>query len=149
MLVCNNSFVENEVFKIRHHCNVTEKYNGDAHRDCYISVSLNCEIPIVFHNLKNYHAHFITQELGKFDFKINVIPNGLEKYTKFSLNSKLLFFDSFKFISSSLNSLVKYLGENDFKRSSQEFESEVLDLTKKKNFIALNICAILKTLMKH
>ena len=35
--------------------------------------------PIVFQNQKNYDSHLIMQELRKFDFKINVIPNGLEK----------------------------------------------------------------------
>ena len=32
---------------------------------------------MVFHNLKNYDSQLIMQKLGKFNFKINVIPNGL------------------------------------------------------------------------
>ena len=28
------------------------------------------------------------QELGKFNLKINVIPNGLEKYVSFTINNK-------------------------------------------------------------
>ena len=47
------------------------------------------------------------QGLGKFDLKINVIPNRLEKYMSFSFNNKLSFNDSFQFLSSSLDSLVK------------------------------------------
>ena len=47
------------------------------------------------------------QELGQFDLKINVIPNGLGKYMNFSINNKLSFIDSFQFLSSSLDSLVK------------------------------------------
>ena len=43
------------------------------------------------------------QELGKFNLKINVISNGLEKYMKFSVNNKLVFIDSFQFLSSSLD----------------------------------------------
>ena len=35
------------------------------------------------------------QELGKFDFKINVIWNGLEKLMSFNTNNKLIFIDSF------------------------------------------------------
>ena len=35
------------------------------------------------------------QELGKFDFKTNFIPNGLEKYMSFSLDNTLVFIDSF------------------------------------------------------
>ena len=35
------------------------------------------------------------QELAKFNLKINVIPNKLEKYMSFSINDKLSFNDSF------------------------------------------------------
>ena len=53
------------------------------------------------------------QELGKFNFKINVIANGLEKYMSFNINNKLMFIDSFQFLSSLLDGLVKNLGKND------------------------------------
>ena len=45
---------------------------------------------VVLHNLKNYDSHFIMQKLGKFNFKIHFIPNGLEKYMNFSINNKFL-----------------------------------------------------------
>ena len=51
------------------------------------------------------------QEQGKFNFEIIVIPNELEKYISFNINYKLAFIDSFLFLSSSLNSLVKNLGK--------------------------------------
>ena len=95
-----------------------------------MDVKLNHKIPAVFHNLKNYDSHLIMQELGKFNLKINVIPNGLEKYVSFSINNKLSFIDSFQFLSSSLDSLVKNLGKDDFKYLSQEFDNNVLDLAK-------------------
>ena len=62
------------------------------------------QIPIIFHNLKNYESHFITQELSKFDFKINAIPNRLETYMSFNINNKLIFIDNFHILSSSLES---------------------------------------------
>ena len=46
-----------------------------------------------------------------------------------SINNKLDFVDSFKFLSSSL---VKKLGKVDFKSLSQDFDSNVLDLVKQK-----------------
>ena len=55
------------------------------------------------------------QELRKFKFKINIIPNGLKKYMSFSINNKLSFIDSFQFLSSSLHSLVRNLTKDDFK----------------------------------
>ena len=54
------------------------------------------------------------QQLGKFSLKIRVIPNGLEKYMSFTVNSKLSFIGSFQFLSLSLNSLVKNLNKDDF-----------------------------------
>ena len=68
-----------------------------------------------FHNLKNYDSHLIMQEIGKFNLKTNVIPNGLEKYMSFSINNKFSFTDSFRFLSSSLDSLVKNLNKDDFR----------------------------------
>ena len=50
------------------------------------------------------------QELGKLDFKINIITNGLEKYMSFNINNKSVFLDNFQILSSSLNSLTKNLG---------------------------------------
>ena len=53
--------------------------------------------------------------LGKFNLKISIIPNRLEKYMSFTINSKLSFIDSFQFLSSSIDSFVKNLNKNDFK----------------------------------
>ena len=52
----------------------------------------------------------------------------------FTINSKLSFIDSFQFLSSSLDSLIKTLGKGDFKYLSQEFDNNVLDLVKQKGF---------------
>ena len=55
------------------------------------------------------------QEIGKFDVKINVIPNGLEKYMAFTINKNLVFIDSMQFTNSSLDALVKNFSDNGFK----------------------------------
>ena len=130
---CNNIYVNGNL-KVRDHCHITEKYRGFAHRDCNINIKLNRKSPVVFHNPKNYDSHLIMQELGKLTLKINAISNGLEKYTSFSIENKLRFIDSFQFLSSSLDSLVKILSKDDFKYSSQEFDSNVLDKVKQKGF---------------
>ena len=49
----------------------------------------------------------IMQELGKFNFKTKCHASGLEKNTSF--NDKLVFMESFQFLCSSLDSLVKNL----------------------------------------
>ena len=52
----------------------------------------------------------------------------------FSINNKLSFIDYLQLLSSSLDSLVKNLGKDDFKYFSQEFDNNVLDLVKQKRF---------------
>ena len=99
--ICDNAYVDSDV-KGRYHCHITGKYRISVHRDCNINVKLNHKIPVVYYNLKSYDSNLIMQKLGKFNLKINFIPNGLEKYMSFSINNKLSFIDSFKFISSSL-----------------------------------------------
>ena len=111
--ICNNDYVDGDV-KVRDHCHITGKHRVSAHRDCNIDVKLNQKIRVAFYNLKNYDSYLL-QELGKFNLKINVIPNELEKYMSFSINNKLSFIDNFQFLSSPLDSLVKNLGDNDFK----------------------------------
>ena len=74
------------------------------------------------------------QELGKFNLKINAIPNRLEKYMGFNINNKLSFIDNVQLLSSSLNIWLKNLSKDDFKYFSQEFENNVLDLVKQKGF---------------
>ena len=68
-------YIDNDV-KVRDHCHITGKYRGSVHRNCNINLKLDHKIPVVFHNLKNYGSHLIMQELGKFNLKTNVIPNG-------------------------------------------------------------------------
>ena len=55
------------------------------------------------------------QQLDKFGFKINVIPNGLEKYISLKVNNKLVFINGFQLLSSALDRLVKNLYKDDFK----------------------------------
>ena len=64
---------------------------------------------------------------------------GLEKNMSFSINNKLGFIDSFQFLSSSLDRLVKNLGKDDSRYLNQEFDSNVSDLVKQKEFIRMNI----------
>ena len=73
------------------------------------------KVPVIFHNLRGHKSYLIIREIGKFDVKVNVIPNGLEKYMAFTINNILVLIDSMQFINSSLHSFVKNLSDNDFK----------------------------------
>ena len=72
------------------------------------------------------------EELGKWNLKINVIPNGLEKYMKFIVDNKLRFNDSFQFLSPPLDNLVKNLGKDDFEYLRQELDNNVIGQVKEK-----------------
>ena len=57
-----------------------------------------------------------------------------QKNMSFNTNKKLSFINSFHVLSPSLDSLVKALAKDDFRYSSQEFDSNVLYLVKEKGF---------------
>ena len=73
------------------------KFRGAAHWDCNINFQLANGIPVIFHNLKGYNSHLIFSVLHKFNLKISVIPNRLQKYMAFFLNKNLVFIDSMQF----------------------------------------------------
>ena len=83
-------------------------------------------IPVVFHNLSRYDAHLFIRELGANTSDMEVITKNKEDYISFSIKVsvekyidkngeekdkliELRFIDSFKFMSSSLDSLTKNL----------------------------------------
>ena len=122
--------IDNDEEKVRDHCHVTGKFRGAAHWNCSINFQLTKKVPAMFHNLRGYDSHLIFTELDKFDVKISVIANGLEKYMAFLLNTNLVFIDSMQFMNSSLDKLVKNLSDEDFKYLVEEFGSENLELLK-------------------
>ena len=125
--------IDNDEEEVRNHCHVNGKFRGAAHWSCNIDLQLTKNVPVIFHNLRGYESHLIFCELDKFDLKISVIPNGLEKYTAFFFNKNLVFIDSIQFMSSSLDKLVKSLSDEDFKYLVEELGSENLELLKQKD----------------
>ena len=116
--------------KIRDHCHITGKYRSAAHWSCNINFKLTQNIPVTFHNQRGYKSHLIIKETSKFDVKVSVIQNGLEKYMPFTNNTDLVFIDSMQCMNFSLDSLLKNLWDNDFKYFSEEFNGEFLKLVK-------------------
>ena len=89
--------IDNHEEKVIDHCHVTGKFRGTTHWDCNINFQLTKKVSVIFHNLRGYNSHLIFNGLHKFDVKISVIPNGLEKYMPFFLNKNLVFIDSKQF----------------------------------------------------
>ena len=105
------------------------------------------KVPVIFRKLKGYDSHLIMREIRKFDVKISVIPNGLEKHMAFTINKSWVFIDSIQFMNSSLDALVKNLSDNDFKYLSQEFSGDLLELVKQKGVYHMNIWTVLKSFL--
>ena len=95
---------------------------------------------MIFHNLRGYDSHLTFKELSKFNCRVSVIPNGLEKYMSFTLNKNIVFIDSMLFLNSSLDKLVKNLSSEDFKYLSKVFSGEQLKLVKEKGIYPYEYC---------
>ena len=119
--------IDNEV-KVKDHCHITGNYRGSAQRDCNINVKLKHKLFLVFLNLKNYDSRLITQELGKFNLKINAISNELKEDRILSIN------DTSQFLSFPRGSSVINCAKDHFQYLSQELDNKELDLVKKKWF---------------
>ena len=72
----------------------------------------------------------------------------LPKEESINLPLPLVSIDSVRFLSHSLEILVKNLGENDFYHLSQEFHANVLDSIKKNGFFLMTTEKFLKNLRK-
>ena len=69
--------------KVRDHCPVTGRFTRAVHWICNKNLQLTKKVLVIFHNLRGYDSHLIFNELSKSDVKIDIIPNGLEKYMVF------------------------------------------------------------------
>ena len=96
----------------------------------YLKISK--KVPVIFHNLRGHDSHLIINEISNFDVRVDVVPNGLEKYMAFTINRILVFIESMQFMNSSLDSLVKKLVDKDFKYLSEEFSGKFLEIVKEK-----------------
>ncbi|XP_043479909.1 uncharacterized protein LOC122509742 [Leptopilina heterotoma] len=136
--ICEGQFSPLEK-KVRDHCHLTGKYRGPAHEKCNLNYQDSRVVPVVFHNLSGYDAHFIIQDIClEFEGKIDLLPLNKEKYISFTKHVKeteikFRFIDSFKFMASSLKKLASYLSE--YKIVNQEFsnfmDEEIEFLTRK------------------
>ena len=114
--------------KVRDHCHYSGIYKGAAHFSCNLQYKIPSYIPVVFYNLAGYDAHLFIRELAKYTTSMGVIAKNVEDYISFSVKVEvdkyvdsegnerprkiaLRFIDSFKFMSSSLDSLVNNLAK--------------------------------------
>ena len=73
---------------------MSEKFKDAAHWIFNTNLQLNKKVSVIFHSLKGYDSHLIFYELRKFDVKIDVIVNRLEKYMAFMIDKTVAFINS-------------------------------------------------------
>ena len=59
--ICRHEFVKNQEKgpKVRDHEHITRWFIAAAHRQCNLERPVIFKIPVFFHNLRGYDAHFI------------------------------------------------------------------------------------------
>ena len=119
-----------EFDKVRDHCHLTGKNRGPAYSKCIINVTQEQSrfIPVVFQNFSNYDCPMFFRKLvdKKNDkVKIDVIGKTNEEYISLTYGSTR-FIDSYRFQSSSVDSLVKTLVDNS-QKTLKFFEEEIVD----------------------
>ena len=121
--------------KVRDHCHLTGKYRGLAHSISNINVKQKDSnfIPFAFHNFSNYDCRMFFRrliDLKKDKVKFEITPKTNEEYIAIKYGC-IRFIDSFRFLSESLDKLVKNLDEDDFKILKKEFPDKWQYLNKK------------------
>ena len=137
--LCEQALRENPLGddKVRDHDHLTGKYRGAAHNKC----NPNCKqksssfVPTFFHNFSGYDCHLIFDELltqaYKLRYEPNIIPKSMENCVSVQVGC-LRFLDSYRFLNSSLDKLMKSMqsGANSFPIMTLEGMSD--ELFKKK-----------------
>ena len=106
-----------ECDKVRDDCHLTGKNRGPSHNVCNINFKQKDSnfIPFAFHNFSNYVCHMFKRlvVLKNDKAKIEIIPKTNEEniFVTYGCNR---FFESYRFLSESLDKLVKKLDQNDF-----------------------------------
>jgi len=108
--VCEKPFTPDDT-RVRDHCHLTGRFRDSAHSNCNLNYKDSRCIPVVFHNLSGYDAHFIIKEIATaYDGRVELFPITKKKYISFTKNVKstedkwkknnikLRFIDSYKFL---------------------------------------------------
>ena len=132
--------------KVRDHCHYTGKFRGAAHSICNVKYNTPKEILVVFHNGPTYDYHFIINKFAKeFNGQLECLGENAEKYITFSvpiskeldngktITYRLKFIDSFRFMSTSLSSLVDNLSEKLHSDKCKDCKSELDYMSVKDN----------------
>ncbi|XP_071575611.1 uncharacterized protein [Temnothorax nylanderi] len=146
--VCGKAF-QQEDNRVRDHCHLTGRYRGPTHSRCNLNYRNVYVIPVFFHNLSGYDAHFIVEKIANdFEGGVELLPLTKESYISFAKTVKetqmdgrwdryvkLRFVDSYKFLAASIETLASYLDKYKLRITRSEYadlSTEDLDLLTRK-----------------
>ena len=138
--------------KVRDHCHLTNRFRGAAHAECNRNYRIPKFIPVVFNNLSNYDAHLFIKKMfiKNSEERLECIATNEEKYISFSkeivlfhitdkngekipVKREIRFIDSYRFMSSSLDALIKNLNPEQYKNLKKFYSvPRKFDLLKRK-----------------
>ena len=126
--ICEKEIIDN---KVRDHCHLTGKYRGPTHSECNNNVTQDQSnfIPFIFHNFSNFDCHMFFKKLVDLKndkVKFDIIPKTNEEYISVTYRY-IRFIDSYRFLSSSLDSLVKAIVDNSNK-TLKDLKEEIVDI---------------------
>ena len=133
--ICGFSEKNIESDKVRDDCHLTSKYRGPAHSKCNFIVTqeqMNF-LPFIFQSFSNYDCHMffkIIIDKKNDKVKLDIIPKTNDEYILVTIGC-IKFIDKYRFLSDSLDKLVKTLDEDDFRFLKKKFPDKWQYLNKK------------------
>lgn len=115
--------------RVRDHDHLTGKFLGPAHDECNLRRREQCRLTLFAHNFTGYDSHFLIRSLNRFPHRIHEVqamPQNTQKFKTIQVNRRMVFLDSFAFLSQSLAKLVETLEHSkcDFPILRQLFPKE-------------------------
>jgi DNA polymerase type B, organellar and viral len=147
-IICNRPFIGGDA-KVKDHCHYTGFYRGAAHNTCNLNNQKRYFVPVFIHNMARYDAHLFIRELGYNKQNISIIAKSREtvtaitKYAKSYNNRrfKIVYLDSFQFLSCSLDNLAKSLKEFPVTQHFYPNTEQFILLNQKLSFPYDNLCS--------
>ncbi|XP_072403272.1 uncharacterized protein [Diabrotica undecimpunctata] len=141
--ICEQRFSPEDK-KVRDHDHMIPEnsFRGAAHEGCNVNYQDTHTIPVIFHNLSRYDAHFVVSDIAtRMKGSIDLLPITKEKYISFTkhvedVRINFRFIDSFRFMASSLDKLSSYLPKYPNLRAQfSSLPEEQFDLLTKKGIM--------------
>ena len=128
--ICRFCEKQIESDKVRDHCHLTGKNRDPAPSKCNVNITQKQSnfIPFIFHNCSNYDCHMFFKNLvdkKKDNIEFEIILRTNEEYISVTYGY-IRFIDSYRFLSSSLDSLVETLVDSSHK-TLKNLKEEIVD----------------------